>query len=68
MEYASNMNVLVTLQGSVLLTCLWIGLNTGTGIPAVFPKWVMQVQVWYSILSHRATLHTHTHGYGYFTG
>ena len=31
-----------------------LGFRTGTGIPAVFPKWVTQVRVRYWILAHRA--------------
>ena len=32
-----------------------LGLNTGAGKPAVFPKWVMWVQVWFSFLAHCGT-------------
>ena len=33
---------------------LLIGFRTGTVIPAVFPKWVTRVRVWYWILAHHA--------------
>ena len=37
-----------------------LGCNMGTGKPAVFPKWVRQVQVQCWILTHCCILHTHT--------
>jgi hypothetical protein len=41
-------------------TEMQLGFATGTGKPTVFPKQVMWVQVWYSILAHCGILHTCT--------
>ena len=47
---------------------LCLALNTGTGKPAVFPKWVVRVWVWYRILAHRGTPGTRTMVSRVFTG
>ena len=38
----------------MMYSSVQLGFRTGTGIPAVFPKRVMQVWVRYCILAHRA--------------
>lgn len=44
------------------VAALWweLGFDMGMGKPAVFPKWVARVRVWFSILAHRDTPRTHT--------
>ena len=52
----------------VLMGLLQLGFSMGTGKPKVFPKWVVWVRVWYRILAHRGTPHTHTAVSWVFTG
>ena len=40
-----------------------IAFRTGMGIPAVLPKQIVQVRVWYAILSHCATPHPYLLSY-----
>ena len=37
------------------VSLLLVGFCTGTGLPVVLPKWVLQVQVWCWTLAHRNT-------------
>ena len=62
-----------TAPSSTLNSCgsdglVLLAFRTGSGIPAVLPKWVARVRVRYAILSHRATPHPYLQLYGYFTG